>query len=235
MATAEECRTALESLIGRIADMDAKDRAAHLVDRTLSCRVPDLGLTFVTRLGPHGAEPIRRRARRRRKRRSGSSPTATSWSPSPAIPAASCGPGCPASSRSRAACSTCCTCASSCSPGGGPAFDIMSIPVRQTGHSGRRRAPELLIVSSDYSLGRFQRVGWRSSMAFWAHARRRRGLADGTQLDDALTGRVLTRSDFRVPRYATTDLTGRTVTETRLARQAPADPGSTATSPCTPT
>jgi len=33
-------------------------------------------------------------------------------------------------------------------------------------------------------------------------------------LDDALTSRVLTRSDFRVPRYATTDLTGRTVIET---------------------
>jgi predicted lipid carrier protein YhbT len=59
MATAEECRKALESLTGRISDMDAKDRAAHLADRTLSCRVPDLGLTFVTRLGPDGAEPIR--------------------------------------------------------------------------------------------------------------------------------------------------------------------------------
>jgi hypothetical protein len=59
MATAEECRTALDSLIGRIADMDARDRAAHLVDRTLSCRVPDLDVTYVTRLGPHGAEPIR--------------------------------------------------------------------------------------------------------------------------------------------------------------------------------
>ena len=58
MATAEECRAALESLTGRIADMDAKDRAAHLVDRTLSCRVPDLGITFLTRLGPDGAEPI---------------------------------------------------------------------------------------------------------------------------------------------------------------------------------
>ena len=58
MATAEECRAALESLTGRIAQMDAKDRAAHLIDRTLSCRVPDLGLTFVTRLGPDGAEPI---------------------------------------------------------------------------------------------------------------------------------------------------------------------------------
>lgn len=59
MATAEECRTALESLIGRIANMDAKDRAAHLLDRTLSCRVPDLGVTFLTRLNPDKAEPIR--------------------------------------------------------------------------------------------------------------------------------------------------------------------------------
>jgi hypothetical protein len=59
MATAEECRTALESLTGRIANMDAKDRKAHLLDRTLSCRVPDLGLTFVTRLGPDGAEPVK--------------------------------------------------------------------------------------------------------------------------------------------------------------------------------
>lgn len=32
------------------------------------------------------------------------------------------------------------------------------------------------------------------------------------QLHQALAGRVLTRSDFRVPRYATTDLTGRAVT-----------------------
>jgi len=31
------------------------------------------------------------------------------------------------------------------------------------------------------------------------------------RLDDALAGKVLTRSDFRVPKYATTDLTGRTV------------------------
>jgi SCP-2 sterol transfer family len=59
MATAEECRAALESLTGRIAEMDAKDRAAHLLDRTLSCRVPDLGITFLTRLSRSGAEPIR--------------------------------------------------------------------------------------------------------------------------------------------------------------------------------
>jgi endonuclease VIII len=34
------------------------------------------------------------------------------------------------------------------------------------------------------------------------------------QLDEALTGRALRRSDFRVPRFATTDLTGRSVTGT---------------------
>jgi len=34
------------------------------------------------------------------------------------------------------------------------------------------------------------------------------------QLHDALSGRELVRSDFRVPRFATTDLTGRAVTET---------------------
>ena len=34
-----------------------------------------------------------------------------------------------------------------------------------------------------------------------------------SQLHDALAGRVLVRSDFRVPRFATTDLTGRTVIE----------------------
>lgn len=59
MATAEECRAALEQLTGRIAEMDAADRAKHLADRTISLRVPDLGVTFQTRLGPQGAEPVR--------------------------------------------------------------------------------------------------------------------------------------------------------------------------------
>src|ERR1700677_2452050 len=34
-----------------------------------------------------------------------------------------------------------------------------------------------------------------------------------TELRGALAGRALTRSDFRVPRYATADLSGQTVTE----------------------
>jgi hypothetical protein len=59
MATAEECRAALESLTGRIAELDAQERAKKVLDRTMSLRVPDLGVTFLTRIGPDGAEPVR--------------------------------------------------------------------------------------------------------------------------------------------------------------------------------
>ena len=59
MATAEECRQALEDLTGRIGEMDPADRQAHLVDRVISCKISDLGVTFVTRLGPDGATPVR--------------------------------------------------------------------------------------------------------------------------------------------------------------------------------
>jgi hypothetical protein len=59
MATVEECRKALERLTARISDMDPADRAAKLLDRTLSCEIPDLGVTFLTRLGPDGADPVR--------------------------------------------------------------------------------------------------------------------------------------------------------------------------------
>jgi hypothetical protein len=50
---------ALESLTGRISEMDAEARQAKLIDRTLSCHVSDLGVTFLTRLGPNGADPIK--------------------------------------------------------------------------------------------------------------------------------------------------------------------------------
>ena len=58
MATAEECRQALESLVGQIKEMDPADRAAYLVDRDISCKVSDLGITFLTHLGPDGAAPV---------------------------------------------------------------------------------------------------------------------------------------------------------------------------------
>jgi hypothetical protein len=59
MATAEECHKALESLTARISDMSPSARGNVLVDRTLSCEITDLGVTFVTRLGPDGADPVR--------------------------------------------------------------------------------------------------------------------------------------------------------------------------------
>ena len=58
MATAEECRQALERLTAQIADMDPKDREAFLADRQLSVDVTDLGITFLTHLRPDGASPI---------------------------------------------------------------------------------------------------------------------------------------------------------------------------------
>ena len=59
MATAKECRTALKTLTARITDISPENRATRLADRTLSCQVTDLGITFRTRLGPDGAEPVR--------------------------------------------------------------------------------------------------------------------------------------------------------------------------------
>lgn len=58
MATADECRTALENLLGRITELDPADRQAHLVDRDISCHVPDLGVTFLAKIGPDGAGPV---------------------------------------------------------------------------------------------------------------------------------------------------------------------------------
>jgi putative sterol carrier protein len=50
MATIEECRAALERLSGRLSDVDESDRKQHAFDRTLSCHVPDLDVTFSGRL-----------------------------------------------------------------------------------------------------------------------------------------------------------------------------------------
>src|SRR5579875_1997870 len=58
MATADECRRALESLTGRLSQLDEKTRQAHLRDRSLSCHVLDLGVTFTTRIGRDGAGPV---------------------------------------------------------------------------------------------------------------------------------------------------------------------------------
>ena len=58
MATVEECRKALETLAGRISELDPETRAANLADRSMSVTVTDLGVTFVTHLGVDGAGPV---------------------------------------------------------------------------------------------------------------------------------------------------------------------------------
>ena len=46
MATLTQCRTALEDLASRLRDVDDDHRKRHTFDRSLSCEVPDLGVTF---------------------------------------------------------------------------------------------------------------------------------------------------------------------------------------------
>ncbi len=58
MASAEECREALQTLTGRLAEMNPHDRASYFGQRSMSCHVTDLGVTFVTRFTDHGAEPV---------------------------------------------------------------------------------------------------------------------------------------------------------------------------------
>ena len=58
MATVEECRKALEKVASWLSGLSPEVRQKHFVDRTISCRVTDLGIEFRTRLGPDGPGPI---------------------------------------------------------------------------------------------------------------------------------------------------------------------------------
>jgi predicted lipid carrier protein YhbT len=62
MATAEQCREALQALTGRLGEMQPEDRASYFSNRSFSCHVTDLGVTFVTRITDQGAEPVREMA-----------------------------------------------------------------------------------------------------------------------------------------------------------------------------
>lgn len=46
MASEEECRAALERLAERLHTVDPDERKQHGFDRSMSCQVPDLGVTF---------------------------------------------------------------------------------------------------------------------------------------------------------------------------------------------
>ncbi|MET9498006.1 SCP2 sterol-binding domain-containing protein [Streptomyces sp. NPDC006552] len=50
MATTQECRAALDRLSDTMAGADGEVRAAAALDRTLSCHVTDLDVTFSGRL-----------------------------------------------------------------------------------------------------------------------------------------------------------------------------------------
>lgn len=57
MRSAEECHEALENLAGRLADLSPADREEYFGDRTISVSIPDIGVTFTTRLGV-GNDPV---------------------------------------------------------------------------------------------------------------------------------------------------------------------------------
>ena len=58
MASVEECREALTTLSRRLTEMSPQDRASYFGNRSMSCQVTDLGVTFVTRFTDHGADPV---------------------------------------------------------------------------------------------------------------------------------------------------------------------------------
>jgi hypothetical protein len=51
MYSAEECREALQKLVGRLAELSPSERETYFGNRSISLTVPDLGITYVTRLG----------------------------------------------------------------------------------------------------------------------------------------------------------------------------------------
>jgi hypothetical protein len=61
MTSAEECRTALQKLAGRLSDLSPDEREQYFGNRTISVTVTDLGVTFVTVLGS-GDDPVRESA-----------------------------------------------------------------------------------------------------------------------------------------------------------------------------
>ncbi|MFB4318739.1 SCP2 sterol-binding domain-containing protein [Actinomadura sp. 21ATH] len=58
MANEEECRGALGRIAERLAAVDADRLAEHVVERTISCRIPDLGVAYATRLHAGGLDPF---------------------------------------------------------------------------------------------------------------------------------------------------------------------------------
>ncbi len=61
MTTAQECQEALQKVAGRLTEMSPAARDDYFGDRSMSVTIPDLGVTYVTRLGG-GGDPVREAA-----------------------------------------------------------------------------------------------------------------------------------------------------------------------------
>ncbi len=60
MATADECEKAFRTLADRLAASDPEHRKRHALDRSLSCRLPDIDTVFAARLKDGLLSDIRR-------------------------------------------------------------------------------------------------------------------------------------------------------------------------------
>ncbi|PZG35140.1 hypothetical protein C1I98_27805 [Spongiactinospora gelatinilytica] len=58
MATVEECRAALRKLAEQFDEVDEETKAKHVVERSVSCHVPDLDTTFYGRIHHGGLESL---------------------------------------------------------------------------------------------------------------------------------------------------------------------------------
>ena len=58
LATIEECRAALARLSTAVHGLDTDERQRHVLDRSVSCRVPDLDVVFNGRLDGDGFHGI---------------------------------------------------------------------------------------------------------------------------------------------------------------------------------
>jgi hypothetical protein len=58
MNSADECRAALQKLAGWLSELSPQERDQYFANRTMSVTIPDLGVTYVTRLGA-GDDPVR--------------------------------------------------------------------------------------------------------------------------------------------------------------------------------
>jgi hypothetical protein len=58
MTSAQECQEALQKLTGRLSELSPEERDNYFGNRTISVTIPDLGVTFVTKLGS-GDDPVR--------------------------------------------------------------------------------------------------------------------------------------------------------------------------------